>query len=391
MLAIAVSGGADSMALALLAADWVAVHGGALLALIVDHGLRGGSAAEAVLTERRLAERSIAGRVLTLRGLAAGSGLAARARAARWAALTGAAREAGALHLLVGHHADDQAETWLMRERARSGPAGLAGMPALRETHQMRILRPLLGVPAAWLRWYLVGQGMEWIDDPSNADLRATRARLRAELHGQPARRQGLAAAAAAAGAARAGLEAAVARELAERVVFSPLGYAVLSAGPISAAALSALWQAIGGDEYPPPRAAMERLARMPGPATLRNLRLLPAGRLGPGWLLVRERPPPPVAAVDGARWDRFVLRAWGLPHGLRIGALGEAATRLRHACKLPKAVMRGLPALWHGATLLAVPGLNWPDQPGFAAAFDFRPARPAAGAPWYGAEAQEV
>jgi tRNA(Ile)-lysidine synthase len=375
------------MALALLAADWARARAGGVLALIVDHGLRPASAAEAVLTAQRLAGCGIPARVLTLRSLRPGPSLAARARAARLDALIAAATEAGALHLLLGHHAGDQAETVLMRARAGSGAAGLAGIPALRETHGLRLLRPLLHVPPADLRTLLRNRGVGWIEDPSNHDLRTTRARLRAELDGDLA---GLPARAALAGAARAELEAAVARELAARATLSPLGYALLTPGAISAPALAALWQAMSGRAYPPPSAAIARIAAAPAPATLAGLRLLQAERLG-GLLLVRETPPGPVPASHGARWDRFRLHAPALPTGLTIAALGASAARFRRVSTLPFAVLRTLPALWRDGAIVAVPGLGWPSDGPFAAAFHFQPARPAAGAPWRGAVAQEV
>ncbi|MGC8469235.1 MAG: ATP-binding protein [Acetobacteraceae bacterium] len=93
-LAAAVSGGADSLALALLAAGWAAARGGSVLALLVDHGLRPESAAEAAQTAARLAGRAITARILTLRGLTPGPALAERARAARYRALAEAAAEA---------------------------------------------------------------------------------------------------------------------------------------------------------------------------------------------------------------------------------------------------------------------------------------------------------
>ena len=122
-VAVAVSGGADSMALAVLAAGW-----GRPLALVVDHGLRQASAAEAEATLRRLHERGIPARLLMLHGLRPGPALQARARAARYGALTAACEEAGLVDLLLGHHGGDQAETIAMRRAAGSGPAGLAGM-----------------------------------------------------------------------------------------------------------------------------------------------------------------------------------------------------------------------------------------------------------------------
>src|SRR4051794_31539408 len=107
-IAVAVSGGADSMAAALLARDWARRRGGSVVALVVDHGLRAESAAEAAVTRARLADMGIVAHGLTLEGLARGPGLAARARLARHAALAEAAAALGVLHLMFGHHAGDQ-------------------------------------------------------------------------------------------------------------------------------------------------------------------------------------------------------------------------------------------------------------------------------------------
>src|SRR6202034_3599382 len=97
-LAAGVSGGADSMALALLADAWARERGGTLLALIVDHGLRRESGAEAAGVAARLGARGIAARVLTIRGLARGSALAERARVARFHILVAACAGEGILH-----------------------------------------------------------------------------------------------------------------------------------------------------------------------------------------------------------------------------------------------------------------------------------------------------
>ena len=94
-IAAGVSGGADSMALALLADAWARERGGSLLALVVDHGLRQGSGQEAAETRVRLNARGIAVRLLTIAGLAHGPALAERARAARFDALEGACAAAG--------------------------------------------------------------------------------------------------------------------------------------------------------------------------------------------------------------------------------------------------------------------------------------------------------
>ena len=82
----------------------------------------------------RLDARGIAAKMLEIHGLEHGPALAERARTARFAALEAACAEAGILHLLLGHHAGDQAETLLIRALGGSGPAGMAGMAPLVET-----------------------------------------------------------------------------------------------------------------------------------------------------------------------------------------------------------------------------------------------------------------
>ena len=399
-LAAGVSGGPDSMALALLADAWARERGGSLLALIVDHGLRAASATEAGLTAARLAGRGIAARVLALDGLARGPALPARARAARLAALAAACAEAGILHLLLGHHALDQAETVLIRALGGSGPAGLAAMAALVETPSVRLLRPLLAVPPASLRAVLVAAGADWVDDPSNVDTTALRPRLRLgrrDRDGHGSATTALAEAAGASARQRAETERRSADWLSKCVSLRPEGFCVLSVeasggGPaVDPCALAALLQAIAGTPFAPPAAAVARLAASLRPATLGGVRLLPAGRLGPGLLMVREAAAmaPPIAARPGEVWDgRFRLAAAArAPAGAMLGALGGEAARLRGVSDLPAAVLRTLPAIRLGATLLAVPHLLYSD----AEACDpvplvFGPPRPAAAAPYLGA-----
>jgi len=177
-IAAAVSGGADSMALALLADHWVRQTGGSLLALVVDHGLRPESGEEAAVTVSRLDALGIAAKLLTITGLARGPALAERARAARFAVLARACGETGILHLLLGHHAADQAETVLIRALGGSGTAGLAAMAPLVETRTTRLLRPLLGISPVALRQFLAQAGVGWVEDPSNVDMHELRPRL---------------------------------------------------------------------------------------------------------------------------------------------------------------------------------------------------------------------
>jgi tRNA(Ile)-lysidine synthase len=179
VLAVGVSGGRDSLSLAILAHDWALARGGRALGLIVDHGLRQGAAAEAATTRDLLARHGIASEVLRWRGSECGSGLQAAARVARYGLMFQACRRHAILHLLVGHHAADQAETVAMRLARKSGPDGLAGMARLIEHREARLLRPLLSVPRMWLTATLQERAISWIEDPSNADPRFERARLR--------------------------------------------------------------------------------------------------------------------------------------------------------------------------------------------------------------------
>ena len=356
-LAVAVSGGADSLALALMARDWAGARGGSVLGLVVDHGLRAASAVEAALTVARLGSRRIDARVLTLTALRRGTGLAERARAARYGSLTQACAAAGILHLLLGHHLADQAETVLMRQLAGSGPDGMAGMSPLVEAPSVRLLRPMLGIPPVALRAMLRADGLAWTEDPSNADPAAQRGRIRAlrrDSTGMGAATRALSAAAALASATRAACAGRVAAVLAARARIHAEGYAVLAPGPIAPQALSALIRTVGGALFPVAGASVAALARNPGPATLGGVRLLPAGRLGPGLLIVREAAAVagPVDAGDGVIWDgRFRLcldHGWqpAMLAGMTVGALGKDAARLRDRSDLPAAVLVALPAL---------------------------------------------
>ena len=107
---------------------------------------------------------------------------------ARYRLLGGWCREHGCLHLLTAHHRDDQIETHLIRRRAHSGPDGLAGMSAIRELGDCRLLRPLLGVARDRLLAFLEAERQPFITDPSNLDPVFERSRLRQD-GGAPAQR----------------------------------------------------------------------------------------------------------------------------------------------------------------------------------------------------------
>jgi tRNA(Ile)-lysidine synthase len=176
-LAVAVSGGADSLALLLLAR---AAYPGEVIAATVDHGLRREGAAEAAFVAKVCAGLHVPHAILAA-GMEETANLQAAARARRYALLGGWAREAGAAGLLTAHHLEDQAETLLLRLLRGSGLAGLAAIRRVRPG-DVPVYRPLLAWRRAELAAIVRHAGLASVADPSNTDLRFDRARLRRRL-----------------------------------------------------------------------------------------------------------------------------------------------------------------------------------------------------------------
>jgi tRNA(Ile)-lysidine synthase len=180
-LALAVSGGPDSMAMLALAA---AALPGLVIVATFDHGLRDGSAAEAAMVADWCARHGIDHAILHPSAPLPAANIQAAAREARYAALADWAIGAGARLLATAHHADDQAETFLMRANRGSGPAGLAGIRRRRKLAPgVELVRPLLD----WRRDELaaIAAAMPSVDDPSNRNPRFARARWRGWLERQ--------------------------------------------------------------------------------------------------------------------------------------------------------------------------------------------------------------
>jgi tRNA(Ile)-lysidine synthase len=179
---LAVSGGADSTALMVLAQRWRRrrSRGPELVAATVDHGLRPGSRAEAEAVGALARRLGLKHEILSWRGAKPKTGIEAAARAARYRLLAQLARRLDAEAIATAHTLDDQAETVLMRLAAGSGPAGLAGMRPSDVRHGIVLLRPFLGLRKTRLVATLARAGIAWADDPMNNDPAFARARLRA-------------------------------------------------------------------------------------------------------------------------------------------------------------------------------------------------------------------
>jgi tRNA(Ile)-lysidine synthetase-like protein len=182
-LVVAVSGGADSLALLDLAARAAPGRRLSLVVAHVDHGWRPDAGDDARFVAAAAAGRGLPFRLAEPRGLARTE---AAARAARLACLAAVARAEGAAGVLLGHTADDQAETVVLHLLRGSGVDGLAAMrPSTTlevDGGRLRLLRPLLAVARAATGEYCRARGLEPRDDPSNDDPGFLRNRVRGEV-----------------------------------------------------------------------------------------------------------------------------------------------------------------------------------------------------------------
>jgi tRNA(Ile)-lysidine synthase len=395
------------MCLCLLADAWARARGGEVSALTVDHGLRPTSACEARQVGDWLRARGIDQHVLTWTGAKPATGIQEAAREVRYRLLGDWCRAAGVLHLLLAHHRDDQAETVALRQARGSGVDGLAGMAAVRELAGLRLLRPLLGVPKARLLATLHALGQAWLEDPSNLAPGYARSRLRVEITLDTPR---LAREAAAQGTRRAEDDRGVASWLAAHARIDPAGFVTVGRDALARApqgirrrAIRDIVRSVGGRDYPPREARLDRLlerlrAGLAGGRTLGGCRVLP-------WrdavLICREpqaiEDEVPLVPGEPVLWDgRFRLELRGEVPALAVRAVGGTGLRALRALatpptgrNVPAPVRPGLPALWHGEELVAVPHLG-AMKPELARdaqlSVRFSPAWPLAGAPFHAA-----
>jgi tRNA(Ile)-lysidine synthase len=385
-VALGVSGGPDSLALMHLATRWRAelAQGPRLSVLTVDHGLRAGSRDEAELVGRMASALGLSHAILTWEKQEPHSaGLQARARAARYDLMAAYCHERDIPALVTAHHLDDQAETFLMRLKRGSGLDGLAAIPERGAWAGIAILRPLLDVLKAGLVATLDEAGIAFVSDPSNADPRFERARMRGSA--EALEKLGLTPEALALSArrlrrARDALDHAAQNFLATHSETSEAGYALIDRDALASApqeialrALSQLIGAVGGGETPLRLAKLEALlaaleADRDKAHTLGRCRLQPlSGRLGI-FREMRGRGLPVARLLPGERtlWDnRFRIELGAsVPEPIIVRALGESGLRaLRDRSALPSSLPRlagrTLPSCWRGEILLGLPRLG--------------------------------
>ncbi len=364
-LAVAFSGGGDSLALLLAARDWASNARRPVLALTVDHRLQPQSRAWTLQAERTAARLDVGFRALSWEGPKPERGLAAAARRARHGMLADAARGAGARVLLMGQTLDDLMEGEVMRAEG-SGlgvPREWSPSPVWPQGRDVFLLRPLLGVRRAELRAALATTGLPWVEDPANDDSRYARARARKALAGLADERAPNPSASETSGA----LEALAAHASVDDFGVIRISRASLAAADAAAARrfLSIACLCAGGGERPPRPERVERLrlavaaggavtaslagARVQADAgtvtVLRNAGEAARGGLAPLWLQ-----PGQTGVFDG----RFEVQAEG---AVQVLPLKGSAARLPPGERarlraLPAAVRPGLPLIEDGQSL---------------------------------------
>ena len=380
VVAVALSGGPDSLALLLLIDAWARERGGAAVAFTVDHGLRPDSASEAAQVGAWARARDIAHEILPWAGDKPRSGIQAAARQARYRLLSEACAERGILHLAFAHHADDQAETVLFRGERGSGPAGLAGMAASRSLGPVRIIRPLLGWPKSALVETCRAFGQDYVEDPSNRSPRFARTGLRRRLANDAGLRADALREAAAQAARRIDDESRLADALGRIAEIRPDGIVLLDPDALSVtspetrqAVLAATLRTVGGNAFASDTDRVRRLDGALADADFAGASL--GGCVVRRWrdriLVCREpkRASPPLRIGDGKChcWDgRFRVRMAGANGPVTVGVLGsQDYAKLRRGLDmmLPAIAGAGLPAVRFEDRVVSVPPVGWAES----------------------------
>jgi tRNA(Ile)-lysidine synthase len=415
-VAVALSGGMDSMVLLDAAAAFVARHPIALSAIHVDHGLSPNAgrwaefcAAQCVLRDVPLATHRL--RLERRRG----ESLEARARSARYERLLAADVDT----IILAHHADDQAETVLLQLLRGAGPQGLAAMPRHR-AGRPALLRPLLELARATLAAYAAARGLAWIDDESNADRRHARNFLRHEIApllaahfpGYPgtlvraARHQteateladALAVVDAAGMVDATGLDRARLGALPPAQARNLLRWFLREHGlrpPTEARLGEMIKQLVGAGDDARIRIAQDgaEIGRHRGRIAVHARAVAPYERIWegetevclPGGTLFFERSRG--AGLAAAKLDRVTLRSRGGGERIRLAANRptHAVKKLLQDARMPPWERASLPLIWSGDELAAVPGIGvalaFQTAPGEAGwTVDWRPEGPTRG-----------
>ncbi len=364
-IAVAVSGGADSLCLTLMTYDWAVSKGIKVVALTVDHGLRAESLREAEQVRTWLQEKGIEHHILTWSGVKPKTRVEEKAREARYRLLLDWCHENKVSCLFLAHQLEDQAETFFLRLIRSSGIDGLSAMRPVCVREGVFLVRPFLDVSRSDIQSYLsTHYHHEWVEDPSNLDDKYERVRLRkaklmlAELGLTP---DSVALSAKRLTRVRDCLDTLTDSFIKKDVLFSNGGYAFVPKETweslpceIALRVLSRVLETIGGQTTP----RLEQLEKIDfqnmKSQTLCGCEIVPNKK---GFYVCRERtkmsPPLLIKADTPTHWDRFWVH---VSKDVTVAPLKEALDKTG----LPAKVRRTVPAFYDGQTLLGVPSLDY-------------------------------
>ncbi len=352
----------------------------------VDHGLRPESKAEASAVAEQAAKMGIPHETLLWRGWDGTGNLQDQARQARYRLLTDWAKRNGIPAIALGHTADDQAETILMRLGRAAGVSGLSGMPYARDHNGVTLLRPMLGITRQSLRNYLLGLGQGWIEDPSNHDQKFDRIKAREALAGLGAlgvSAQSLARVAENLAQAREAL-ALYTQESARKcatvdggdVCIHRNGFRLLPL-EIQRRLVVGIIAWIAGQGYPPRGAAVDQaVTAVAEGQTLTLAGCLLISRRDKAWFCRELNAVATTTAAPQEVWDKRWVLSGPQTAGAEVRALGEAGLPQVpewRALGKPRHALLASPAVWSGENLLAAPLADYSN--GWVA--EFAPRRP--------------
>ncbi|NNE51015.1 MAG: tRNA lysidine(34) synthetase TilS [Sulfitobacter sp.] len=380
-IGVAVSGGGDSMALLDLLQIFCTAEGITLHAATVDHGLREGSAEEAAIVADQCKRIGIAHETLLWKDWTGEGNLQAEARKARYALLARWAQGLGIDTVALGHTADDQAETVLMRLARRAGVDGLSAMRARRVREGITWVRPLLSVRRRALRTYLRAKGIDWIEDPSNEDQIFDRIKARQALAALAPLEidvEGLCEVADQLRQAREALEWQT-FITAQKAVTLPAGAVVIGEklfetepAEIRRRLFVRALNWVSGSAYPPRRAAVSAVICQVARGQAGTTDGCHVRRIGGAIWVFRELNAVrsvacPLDKLWDNRWRITPPEKLGDAAGLEIRALGEEGLLQCpdwRETAVPRVVLLSSPAVWRDDALVAAPlagkGENW-------------------------------
>lgn len=319
VIAAGVSGGADSLALVWQLKQWADLNRRKIVALTVDHGLRPESREEALYVSHLMSDWGIEHHLLVWEGEKPTSDIEARAREARYRLMSDWCRQNGVKVLAVGHHLQDQAETFLMRLCRGSGVYGLSAMLPVTDCWGITVIRPQLGRKPEELRSLLQQMGVAWKEDISNQSENFMRSRFRRYLPELDSKtgltRERLAETAAILARSRSLIESLVKQKIAEDVTewcesVKSVSQEVLKSWhrELLFRVLAELIRTVGGRKYIPESDELLRLSNLivqPGfkGCTLGDCELL--GCRGRIWIMPEIKNKPVLRREVWAEWSR--------------------------------------------------------------------------------------